>query len=80
MLISGTVIPSMPPLEREKPSQQEETTLRMETFQFNIDQQGFDCSAGELKTGNKAPHAYRSSTDTFETELQIHAARCKTHF
>ncbi len=70
----------MPPLERQKPITEDQPGLEIESFQLNIDQQGFDCSAGVLDTGNKAPHAYRESNTTFESELQIHAARCRTRF
>jgi len=70
----------MPPLERQKPIPEDHQGLELESFQLNIDQQGFDCSAGVLDTGHKAPHAYRGSNNSFENELQIHAARCKTRF
>jgi len=70
----------MPVLERQKPIPKEQPGLQIETFQLNIDQQGFDCSAGALDTGNKAPHTYSPSNDRFENELQIHAARCRTSF
>lgn len=80
LLLSGPVTPPMPALERQTPLPEEQQGLQIETFQLNIDQQGFNCSAGALDTGNKAPHAYRTSNNTFESELQIHAARCKTRF
>ncbi len=80
LLLSGPVTPPMPPLERQTPEQEEQQGLQLETFQLNIDQRGFNCSAGVLGTGNKAPHAYSTSNNTFESELQIHAARCKTRF
>ena len=80
LLLAGPVTPPMPVLERQKPIPKEQPVLQIETFQLNIDQQGFDCSAGALDTGNKAPHAYSPSNDRFENELQIHAARCRTRF
>ena len=80
LLVSGPVTPPMPPLERQTPVREEQQGLQIETFQLNIDQQGFMCSAGVLDTGNKAPHVYSTSNKTFESELQIHAARCKTRF
>ncbi len=80
LLLSGPVTPPMPALERQTPVLEEQPGLQIETFQLNIDQQGFNCSAGVLATGNKAPHAYSTSNNTFESELQIHAARCRTRF
>lgn len=70
----------MPPLVRQKPIPEDQPGLEVESLQLNIDQQGFDCSAGVLDIGNKAPYAYRGSNNTFESELQIHAARCRTRF
>jgi len=80
LLLSGPVTPPMPPLERRKAIPDAQPSLQIETFELKIDQQGFACSAGVLGTGNKAPHAYDSSNQSFESELQIHAARCKTRF
>ena len=80
LLLTGPVTPPMPALERQKPIRKDQPGLEIESFQLKIDQQGFDCSAGALETGNKAPHAYSPSNNHFESELQIHAARCKTRF
>jgi len=80
LLLTGPVAPPMPPLEKPKPIPKQQPNLQIDTFQLNIDQQRFDCSAGALGTGNKAPHAYTPSHNRFESELQIHAARCRTRF
>tara|TARA_B100000475_G_scaffold198510_1_gene179198 strand:+ start:308 stop:562 length:255 start_codon:yes stop_codon:yes gene_type:complete len=80
LLLTGPVTPPMPALERQKPIPKEQPSLQLDSFQLKIDQQEFDCSAGALDTGNKAPHAYSPSNNRFESELQIHAARCKTRF
>jgi len=80
LLLTGQITPPMPALERPKPIPKQQANLQIDTFQLNIDQQRFDCSAGALGTGHKAPHAYTPSNNRFESELQIHAARCKTRF
>ena len=59
---------------------QQQPGVKVESFRFEIDQTNFDCSAGTLNSGNKAPYAYNPSTNAFAGELQIHAAQCKTRF
>ena len=80
LLLAGPITPPMPPLEREITIPQEQPSVQIDTFQLQIDRQGFDCSAGVLGTGNKAPHAYGSANQSFANELQVHAARCRTRF
>ena len=79
-LLAGPSAPPMPPIEIKKPIPDEQSGLQVETFGFEIDQKSFDCSAGALNSGNKAPYAYNHSMNTFAGELQIHAAQCKTRF
>jgi hypothetical protein len=79
-LLSGLEPPPMPPLEIQKPIPEEQQGMQMETFQLTIDQQEVICSAGALDTGKKLPHAYNSTGDRFNNELQIHAARCRARF
>ncbi len=79
-LLAGPPPPPMLPIEIEKPVPKEHPGLKVENFQFEIDQKNFNCSAGELNSGNKAPYAYSPSNESFAGELQIHAARCKTRF
>ena len=80
LLLAGPITPPIPTLGRPKPLPKQQPSLQVETFQLKIDQQRFDCSAGALDRGNKAPHAYSPSNNRFESELQIHGARCKTRF
>ena len=80
LLLSGPATPPIPPVERQHPVPAQRRSLRMETFQLNIDQQRIDCSAGEVSTGNKSPDVFSSPIIFFEEELQIHAARCRTRF
>ncbi len=80
ILLSGPSVPPMPPIEIEKPVAEEQPGIKVENFRFEIDQKNFDCSAGTLNSGNKAPYAYNPSTNAFAGELQIHAAQCKTRF
>lgn len=80
LLLSSLPAPPKPPIEIEKPIPEEQPGFKVENFQFEIDQKNFDCSAGTLNLGNKAPYAYNPSTSAFAGELQIHAAQCKTRF
>lgn len=80
ILLAGPSVPPMPPIEIEKPVAEEQPGIKVENFRFEIDQKNFDCSAGTLNSGNKAPYAYNPSTNAFAGELQIHAAQCKTRF
>lgn len=80
LLLAGPTAPPMPPIEIEKPVLEKQPGFKVENFQFEIDQKNFDCSAGTLNSGNKAPYAYNPSTSAFAGELQIHAAQCKTRF
>ena len=79
-LLAGPLPPPMPPIEIEKPVPEQQPGIKVESFRFEIDQKNFDCSAGTLNSGNKAPYAYNPSTNAFAGELQIHAAQCKTRF
>lgn len=80
ILLAGPSVPPMPPIEIEKPVAEQQPGIKVENFRFEIDQKNFDCSAGTLNSGNKAPYAYNPSTNAFAGELQIHAAQCKTRF
>ena len=80
LLLAGPSVPPMLPIEIKKPVLDEQSGLQVETFGFEIDQKSFDCSAGALNSGNKAPYAYNPSMNAFTGELQIHAAQCKTRF
>ena len=80
LLLAGPSVPPMLPIEIKKPVLDEQSGLQVETFGFEIDQKSFDCSAGVLNSGNKAPYAYNPSMNAFPGELQIHAAQCKTRF
>ena len=80
LLLSGPATPPIPPIERQHPVPAQRRSLRMETFQLNIDQQRIDCSAGEVSTGDKFSDVLGSPSIFFEGELQIHAARCRTRF
>ena len=80
LLLAGPSVPPMLPIEIKKPVLDEQSGLQVETFGFEIDQKSFDCSAGALNSGNKAPCAYNPSMNAFTGELQIHAAQCKTRF
>ena len=79
-LLAGPLPPPMPPIEIEKPVPEQQPGVKVESFRFEIDQTNFDCSAGTLNSGNKAPYAYNPSTNAFAGELQIHAAQCNTRF
>ena len=80
LLLAGPPSPFMPPIEIQKPVPEEQPRFKVENFRFEIDQKRFDCSAGTMNSGNKAPYAYNPSTNVFAGELQIHAAQCKTRF
>ncbi len=59
-LLSGPATSPIPPIERQHPVPAQRRSLRMETFQLNIDQQRIDCSAGEVSTGDKFSDVLRS--------------------
>ena len=80
LLLVGPPAPPMPPIEIKMPVSDEQPGYKLENFRFEIDQKSFDCSAGTMNSGNKAPYAYNPSTNAFAGELQIHAAQCKTRF
>ena len=80
LLLAGPPAPPMPPIEIQQQVTEEQPGFKVENFRFEIDQKSFDCSAGTLNSGNKAPYAYNPSTNAFARELQIHAAQCKTRF
>ena len=80
VLIASAANLPIPPIEVAKPKGQEESGLILESFQFEIDQKEFDCSAGELGTGVRAPHVYNVHAYALSGELQVHAARCKATF
>jgi hypothetical protein len=77
---AGVSASPMPPIELEKPARNEPEGVRVETFQLEIDQQDFNCSVGELGTGNRAPYVYSPTESQFDGELQFYPARCQTRF
>ena len=77
---AGATSPPMLPIEVQKPVMDQPNGVRIESFQLEIDQKDFNCSAGELVTGNRAPYAYSPMEGRFDGELQFYPARCSTSF